>query len=193
MPPGYGRKGGGGRAFGAPPKQKETIAERVAKHRKPRAARAEDGFLPEPEEPKPGAHVSDKTVGNLFTFPPLERAVIQVIIKEYEKKLKEATKSARECAASEGELATIRSRCALVLDAIEKAGGDEEITLAHPLRVTLGAGCSLHMRWLKKEKNRLGDRMIENADIEDACELTQRIANKIGEQLVLFLQPEDDE
>lgn len=208
--PQYGRKGGGGRAFGAPRKPKETINDKVAKQLggRKRAPKAEqlsiEGAAPTPQaDPNATEQAvtaaleapmkSESVTGNIFDFSAVERSKIQVVIDAFDAKLKSARKNAIEVGASIVELDTFRSRCAIIRDRVTNTKRGDHVTLEHPLRVTLGTALSLHGRWLKKEAKKFDDKLMEKNDLTTDAERTRWIANKINEQLVLYIAAEEED
>lgn len=133
------------------------------------------------------------TVGDVFKFGILERALITVVTTEYDKRCKVTRNNIMDIQGSTVDVDIIRGRSVLLQDVIGKSKPEDEITLKHPLRVTLGAGLSLHSRWLRKEKEKVAGRVVSVNDIEKAIELTTHIANTIGEQLQLYVPTDDDE
>jgi hypothetical protein len=87
-----------------------------------------------------------------------------------------------------------RSRCAVITEKVLRADDDDVVELNYPLRSTLGDALSMHARKLAKlEDNTLPDLLVGTREADEAAERTQHIANKIGEQLTMHLESEDDE
>lgn len=138
---------------------------------------------------------SDTNVGNLFKFSYPERALITVMLDEYDKKAKSAWRAMVELSLSPMNIDGARSRVAVIKSALETNHDEEDsITLTSPLRTALGDACSLHARKLAKLKTAMEDLLVDRSDIEAAEDAVTRIANRIGEQLTLFVETlEEDE
>ena len=92
------------------------------------------------------------------------------------------------------DIETLRSRAAIVADIMSKVTREEQdIELKHPLRVTASALRSPCHAMVAQGKEQLGERLSDTKDIEKAEELTQFVANKVGEQLVLYTEKEEEE
>lgn len=137
--------------------------------------------------------VSDTTVGNLFQFSAVERALIGVMIAEYDAKAKAAWKTMTSLHLSVLQIDGARSRLAVVTEALERTSAEEVITLTAPLRIALGDACSMHARSLARKRQQLHDMLVETEDVQCAEERVQAIADRIGEQLVLALETPEDE
>jgi hypothetical protein len=135
-----------------------------------------------PEQPK---------AADIFQFKEEECALVRVIVTEYTKKVATAHKNLLEIAASAAEVAVIASRCATIIDMATNNAPDF-IVLPPPLRVTLGAACSLHARTLNKIRNKQEDMLVDVDDTDTAVEATRQVTTKIGEQLTLTLDGDEE-
>lgn len=140
------------------------------------------------------SHSSESTVGNLFTFSRAELALIRGATNDYEKKAKATAKDMTALNVATLGLDTVRSRCARIVEIVELADDESAVDLNHPLRATLGDALSMHARKLAKiAEKTLPDMLVDTSDVDEAAERTAYIANKIGEQLTMHLESEDEE
>jgi len=134
------------------------------------------------------------TVGSIFRFSFREIALNKVVIENYDKQAHQARRNLVSLNISPMPVDVIRSRCAVITEAMETATDTTDVKLNHALRVTLGDALSLHARKLDRlESKQLGPALIGTSDIEDAKEATRHIANKIGEQLTMHIESEAEE
>jgi len=136
----------------------------------------------------------EMTVGSKFKFSFREIALIKAVTEAYDKQANQTRRNMVSINVSPMPVDTVRSRCAMITEKMEVADDDTIVELNHPLRVTLGDALSLHTRKLDRiESKTLGPALVGTSDIEDAEEATRHIANKIGEQLTIHLESEDEE
>jgi hypothetical protein len=137
------------------------------------------------------AAASNTTVGNIFRFGPLERSIISMVCDDYEKKSKAATKALDEIDLSPMHVSAARSECATVNDIIKKAKADSDITISYTHRKRLGSALSLHARKLEKKKKDLTEMLVDTNEVQDSIDLVKKIANRIGEQLTMFVEEDE--
>lgn len=170
---------------------KERIAkELAAKERTPAGSATGPDHAVAPARP----HVSDTSVGTLFDFSNYERSMIKVMIADYERNATAARSTLLALNLSVLDLDVVRSRCALITERLDRTDAGALMELHYPLRATLGDACSLHARKLARlEDKTLPQLLVDTGDVQRATDATRHIANKIGEQLVLFVESKDDE
>lgn len=141
------------------------------------------------------AEASEVTVGSKFQFVAAERALILSVLSDCDRTAKALSRGMQALECSTLNLDALRSACALITEKVQFADDDRDIIeLDYKLRKALGTALSIHARKLAKIAGKtLPDLMVDTSDVEDARDRTQRIANKIGEQLTMHLESEDDE
>jgi hypothetical protein len=138
---------------------------------------------------------SENTVGSKFQFLAAERALILHVLEECDRVAKGISKGMLALEVSTLMVDSLRSRCALIKEKVYLAVDDGDIVeMDYKLRQALGTALSIHARKLSKLASKtLPDLMVDASEVEEAAQRTQHIANKIGEQLTMHLESEDEE
>jgi len=136
----------------------------------------------------------EMTVSSKFQFSFREIALIKAVTENYDKQAHQTRRNLVSINVAPLSVDTVRSRCALILEKMEVANDADVVEFNHPLRVTLGDALSLHARKLDRIKDKtLGPALVGTDDILEAEEATRHVANKIGEQLTMHLESEEEE
>jgi len=175
-------------------REPKTIAEKVQAEREERGVSPDSPVAPAIEKSHSTDDPEGMTVGSIFRFSFHEIARIKVATEEYDKQAHSARRTMVSLNVSPMPIDVVRSRCAEITTLMETADDETDVTLNHPLRVTLGDALSLHLRKIARlESKALPGILCDTNDIVKAEEATRHIANKIGEQLTMHLESEDEE
>jgi hypothetical protein len=143
--------------------------------------------------PKPKPQRGETPDGDdRFTFIPAHRAIVDLAAKGYQTLAKNHKRQAKQLNIDTMGVDTVMSRIGLVIDELTRTNPNGQVQLAPPLRQALGDALSYDLRGIMRLRKQHEKKLIANHDIVERERIVKAIAKKIGEQLVLEIEGEEE-
>lgn len=166
----------------------------MAARKRGRFGQGKFSFPKERAKAKPKAQRGETPDGDdKFTFIPAHRAVVDLAAKGYQTLAKNHKRQAKQLNIDTMGVDTVLSRIGLVIDELTRTNPNGQVQLAPPLRQALGDALSYDLRGIMRLRKQHEKKLIANNDIIERERIVKAIAKKIGEQLVLEIEGEENE